>query len=76
MAKFDMTAFIKEANANCEPGFTVSLFNFGTWLNDGQPFANFDDALAAAKKAHFEADIYDRAVRVARWSPITGTTLF
>jgi hypothetical protein len=52
--------------------FTVYLTNFGYYLADGQPFATFEAALAAARKACFEALIFDGDLRVASWSPIGG----
>jgi hypothetical protein len=52
--------------------FTVYLTNFGHYLNDELPFASFDEALAAAKKACFEAAIFEGDLRIATWSPIGG----
>ena len=52
--------------------FTVYLSNFGHYLNEGRPFATFEAALAAAKEAGFEADIFDGDLRVASWKPIGG----
>ena len=52
--------------------FTVYLNNFGYYLADGEPFASFEEALAAARKACFDATIFDGDLRIATWSPIGG----